>query len=372
MRSIYLDNNATTALDEKVAEVMKGLLGEPLNPSSVHGQGRKARAIINDVRKKLLEFLNAEDYRVIFTSSGTEANNIAIFGLEGYEVLVSAIEHSSVMKPAVKKNAVVVAVDKNGIIKLDVLEELLKARQGKKILVSVMLANNETGVIQPIKDVMVLAHKYGAIVHTDAAQCIGKIKVDVADLGVDMLTISAHKFSGPQGAAALIAKKSVPLVTQILGGGQEQNYRAGTENVVAIAGLGAALDVVDREVSSAHEIEKLRNYLEREIRSFLPETEFLGGEEQRLPNTSCVVMPDVSNETQLIHFDLAGIAVSAGAACSSGKMEESHVLKAMGINGGKAKTAIRVSLGKNNTSEDVSRFVQEWKSLYVKLNKKAA
>jgi cysteine desulfurase len=363
---VYLDNNATTALEPLVLESMGEVMREPLNASATHSLGRKGNSIIEAARAKILKLANADEARVIFTASGTEANNLAIKGLMGYKVLVSTIEHPSVLKTAMENSGTVIPVMGNGIVDIAALEDLLKAHLGEKILISVMLANNETGIIQPLKEVVALAKKYNAIVHTDAAQCFGKIAVDMADLGVDMLTISAHKFGGPQGAAALVAKKSVPLAAQMIGGGQEQNYRAGTHNVAAICGFGVAVDIAFNTKSDSG----LRDEMEKQLQAISPDVTIFGKGQNRLPNTSYIAMPNVAYETQLIHFDLNGIAVSAGSACSSGKIESSHVLRAMGVVDESAKTTIRVSLGKNNTKNDINTFILLWKQLYESTNAK--
>jgi cysteine desulfurase len=363
MSDIYMDNNATTTLEPAALAAMQEVMLLPLNPSSTHTLGRKAHGILENARAKIVKLANAKDCRVIFTSNGTEANNLAISGLAGWNVMVSAIEHPSVLKTAKNNGAIIVPATKDGVINTEALASLLRQQKGK-CLISVMLANNETGIIQPLKEVVAIAHQHGALVHTDAAQCFGKIAVDMEDLGVDMMTISAHKFGGPQGAAALIAKKSVPLQATMLGGGQEQNYRAGTQNVAAIAGFGAAAEIA----SNANFISVLRDKLEVAIHSIDPQAKIFGQNCKRLPNTSSVAMPNVAAETQLIHFDLNSIAVSAGSACSSGKIETSQVLKAMGIADDIAKTAIRVSLGKNNTENDIDTFISAWKQLYENTN----
>lgn len=365
MSEIYLDNNASTALEPSVSKAMQEVMQQPLNPSSTHTLGRKAHGLLESARAKIAKLANAKDCHVIFTSSGTECNNLAINGLSGYKILVSAIEHPSVLKTAKNSGCVVVPVTKEGVINTEALAKLLAQEKGK-YLVSVMLANNETGIIQPIKEVVRIAHQHGALVHTDAAQCFGKISVDMEELGVDMITISAHKFGGPQGAAALIAKKTVPLHALIIGGGQEQSFRAGTQNVAAIHGFGVAAEIALN--AQTQDVETLRDRLEAELQAFSPEVKIFGQNISRLPNTISVTMPNVVAETQLIHFDLNGIAVSAGSACSSGKIEISHVLRAMGVEDNIAKTAIRVSLGKNNTISDIEAFIFAWKQLYRKVN----
>jgi len=365
MSRIYLDHNATSPVLFEAKYEMAELLGQPLNASSVHSEGRKARVIIENARNKVAVLANCADAKVVFTASGTEANNLAIKGVNGFRPLVSAIEHPSVLKTAVSHQGSIAPVTKEGVINLEALEKLLRAQGHQKYLVSVMLANNETGIIQPIKEVVAIAKRYGAIVHTDAVQAFGKIEVDMADLDVDMMTVSAHKIGGPQGAAALIAKKSVNLNSHITGGGQEQNLRAGTENIAAIAGFGVAAQIINEEENISA---NLRDYIENEILSYAPDAIIIGRNQERLTNTSYIVMPNASSETQLIHFDINGISVSAGSACSSGKIEVSHVLRAMAFDEKLAQNSVRVSLGKKNTQDDAMRFVGVWKELYNKVN----
>lgn len=366
MHNIYLDNNSTTAMEAKVADAMIEVLGRPLNASSTHKMGRVARSIVENARRKVADFIGTgNDYNVIFTSSGTEANNLALKGFEGQNLFVSEIEHHSVLNVCKKPDRIVVPVKSDGTVNIENLEKLLTIHRGKS-LVSVMLANNETGIIQPMKEVVEVSKKWGAIVHTDAVQCCGKIDVDIKKLGVDMLTISAHKLGGPHGVAALVVKKDIQLVPQTIGGGQEHNMRGGTENISAIHGFGKAVEIAGIDEG----IKMLRDGLESEIKAAVPECVIFGREQKRLPNTSFIAMPDVSSETQLIHFDMHDIAVSAGSACSSGKVEPSHVLKAMGVNDKIAKCAIRVSLGKHNTAADINSFVRVWKELYNNIRSK--
>lgn len=360
---IYLDYNATSPVGKKVAEVMAGIMAQPLNASSVHNYGREAKKHIEDARRKIAKIAGVEGAQVIFTGSGTEANNLAIKGFrDANTVEVSTIEHASVIKAAEDKKPTYIPVDKNGVVRLDALEGILKHTSGK-VLVSVMLANNETGVIQPIKEVVKLVLAHGGFVHTDAVQAFGRIPVDFNDLNVDMMTISAHKIGGPQGIGALIIKKGLHLSPQILGGGQESGYRAGTHNVAAIVGFAAAA-VYNSRLEGGNYSSHLRDYMEKKLKSIAQDITIFGEDVARIPNTSCIVMPGMKAETQLINFDLEGIAVSAGSACSSGKVEASHVLLAMGVDKEKAATAIRVSVGPETTREEIDRFVEVWKRQY--------
>lgn len=369
MDRVYFDNNATTRPDAKVVDAMVAVLSKPLNASSVHLEGRESRAILEGARNSIAKSVNANsDYRVVFTSSGTEANNLALKGFGADKILISDIEHPSIYKFNGDAEKIIIPVTKDGLINLEQLERLIAGNSQSKLLVSVMYANNETGLVQPIKEIVKIAKKHGAFVHSDAIQAFGKVAVDMEDLGLDMMTVSSHKIYGVQGAAALILKKNVILSPQMVGGSQEQSFRAGTENIPAIVGFAKAVENIEINEN----ISKIRDHLESEIKKIASEAVIFGQGKHRLPNTSFISMPNVSSETQLIHFDINGIDVSAGSACSSGKIEPSHVLIAMGVEEKIAKNVIRVSLGKDNTLEDVEYFIEKWRQLYSNVNRKVA
>ena len=370
MHSVYLDHNATTNIYPEVISAMVEVMQNPANSSSIHSFGRDARARLQSARFEVAEFAGApdNDYRVIFTSSGTESNNLVFSGVKNRRLVISSVEHASVIGAA--EGAEVISVDENGVVDLDLLEKILLG-SSDKALVSVMLANNETGVIQPIRKIADLTKEYGAILHVDCAQGFGKVKVDAVAMGADLITLSAHKFGGPQGAAALIARRNVELAPQIKGGGQEQGYRAGTENVAAIFGMGVAIGLAKESMHNISRIEELRDYLENSVKSISSDAIIFGEKaKSRLPNTSYIATPDISSQTQLIHFDMDRIAVSSGSACSSGKIGKSHVLSAMGIEDMLADCAIRVSLGHSNTKEDIDAFINSWRSLVERLSLK--
>ncbi len=364
MERYYFDHNATSPILPQVKNAVLEAMDEISNPSSVHWFGRRARARIDDARKKLLEIVNAKDMRAIFTSSGTEANNMALRGITKGNILVSAIEHASVIKLSTEDSYI--AVDKNGIVDKNSLEDILAKNKDKKFIISVMLANNEVGVIQPIAQITEIAKKYGALVHSDAVQALGKINLDVLDLGVDMLTISGHKFGAPQGVGAILFKKNIELNPLMIGGGQEWGFRAGTENVAAIYGLSVALDNLASK-SQISNIEKLRNYLEERVKLISPQAKIFASKVARLPNTSCITMPNVNSQTQLIEFDTKGFAVSSGSACSSGKVTISHVLNAMDVVKEDSSCAIRISLGRENTKQQIDEFISVWDNLYKRV-----
>jgi cysteine desulfurase len=350
----YLDHNATSPLRPVAREAMVEALQAGGNPSSVHRPGRAARARLDKARRRVAQLVGALPAEVVFTSGGTEANNMVLRGSGRQRVLVSAVEHESVPKamPAAER----IPVDHNGVIDLAVLERMLA---GEPALVSVMFANNETGVIQPIAEVVRLAQAAGSLVHCDAVQAAGKVPVDLHGLGVDYLSLSAHKLGGPTGVGALVVRSGAPFAADRVGGGQENYRRAGTENVGGIAGFGAAAEAS----RDGLDVAALRDRIE----ASLPMAKVHGAGARRLPNTSCLSMPGVKAETQVMALDLAGIGVSAGSACSSGKVTRSAVLTAMGVVPADADAAIRISCGWNTVFEDIDRLIATWRDLYIRL-----
>ena len=355
---VYLDYNASAPLCSEAQQAMIAAMDITGNPSSVHASGRAARKIVDHARRTIADLLGGDPERVIFTSGGTEANNLALSGLEDVTVFTSAVEHPSVIEA--RSDAKRIPVDGDGVIDLTALEAMLKdaSQKGEKVLVSVMLANNETGVIQPVAKVALLAREYGAKVHCDAVQALGRIPLDMGRLLVDMVSISAHKIGGPKGIGALAIAPGVMLVPQIRGGGQEKYRRGGTENVLGIAGFAAAAQRAEAGMAKMTEIAAKRDRLETELASEAPELVIAGKGTERLVNTSCLILPGMPGETQVMALDLGGVAISSGSACSSGKVRESHVLKEMGLSD--TGSAIRVSLGLETTDEDIDTFVRVW------------
>ena len=356
---VYLDYNATAPIRPEVAAAMTSALELCGNASSVHRFGRLARRAVEDAREAIAAAVDASAAEIVFTGSGTEANNLALRG-PGRPVFISAVEHNSVL--AVRDDATIVRVDRDGLVDLDHLEDLLTTAAAPA-LVSVMLANNETGVLQPVGEVAALARRYDALVHCDAVQALGKIPLSFAALGLDVMSVSAHKLGGPQGVGALVVRDGIDLAPLLRGGGQERSRRAGTENVAGISGFGAAAALVEQTVASAPALLQLRDDIEDRVRTIWPAAVIFGAAAKRLPNTSCIGLPGVSNEVQVMALDLAGVAVSAGSACSSGKLTPSHVLQAMGAGDVAAASAIRVSLGWQTTAADCERFVEAWTAL---------
>jgi len=355
---VYLDYNASAPLCDDAKQAMIAAMDVAGNPSSVHASGRAARKIVDHARRTIADLVGGDSERIVFTSGGTEANNLALNGLEDVTVFTSAVEHPSVIEA--RPDAKRIPVDANGVIDLVALETMLKdaSDAGQKVLVSVMLANNETGVIQPVAKVGLLAREYGAKVHCDAVQALGRLPVDMNRLLVDMVSISAHKIGGPKGVGALAIAPGVMLVPQIRGGGQEKYRRGGTENVVGIAGFEAAAKRAEANTAKMADIAVLRDRLETELASVAPELQIAAKGTERLVNTSCLILPGMPGETQVMALDLAGVAISSGSACSSGKVRESHVLKEMGVD--EPGSAIRVSLGLESTAEDIDTFVRVW------------
>jgi cysteine desulfurase len=361
-RGIYMDWNATAPLRAEALAAMTAVLQEVGNPSSVHAFGRRARAWVDHARDAVANLVGGRAALVTFTSGGTEANNLALHARQGRPLVVSAIEHESVLRPARLAGAQVARVGRNGEIDVAHLSYLIdKAAEaaGGPAFVSVMLANNETGVIQPVAEIARIAHAKGALVHCDAIQAAGRVPVDINELGVDYLTLSAHKIGGPQGAGALVMAGDLPLEPLVQGGGQERSRRGGTENVAAIAGFGAAAEAAV-DLPDMARIAQLRDALEEKLAGFgLPLTIF-GRGARRLPNTICFASGTKTAETLVMAMDLAGIAISAGSACSSGKVRPSHVISAMGFDAATAGSAVRVSLGWQNSLSDIDQFMAAW------------
>lgn len=370
---VYADWNATAPLRPEARDAMMAVLGPAVNPSSVHAEGRAARKIVDTARAQVAALVGATPQNVVFTGGGTEANALALSpalrppGTKGGEpfqrLVLSAIEHPSVMSGGrFPQDAVVqVPVTEIGTIDLDALDSILE--NGPPALVSVMLANNETGVVQPISEVAARVHRHGGLLHVDAVQAAGKIPVDIKALGADLLTITAHKLGGPQGIGALILAQDVGLDPLVVGGGQERGRRPGTESVAAIAGFGAAAAEAGK-LAGADAMRTRRERLEAGLLARTPGAVIIGqAASERLPNTTLVAAPGLKGETAVIALDLGGIAVSSGSACSSGKVASSHVLAAMGLAPELARGAVRFSLGWTTTEVDLDTVLDAWNNV---------
>jgi len=368
LNRIYFDHNATTPVPEEVFEAMVPFLKEQWgNPSSIHWAGRGTRKSVEDAREKVCALLNCTNTELIFTSSGTEGDNHAIKGLayakkdKGNHIITTNVEHPAVLNTCkhLQKEGFEVTylgVDKDGLISLD---ELKAAITPKTILISIMFANNETGVLFPVKEIGELAKEKGVAFHTDAVQAAGKAKIDVKEMNCDLLTISGHKLYGPKGIGALFIKRGVRLVPLIHGGHHERNRRGGTENVAGIVGLGKAAEIALRDMDSEIEhLKSLRDRLEKGMAERVPHIKVNGHMEKRLPNTSNISFEFVEGESLLLNLDMKGIAASSGSACTSGSLEPSHVLIAMGLTHELSHGSVRFSLGKSNTAEEIDFLLE--------------
>lgn len=380
---VYLDYNATAPLRPEARAAMLAALEAPGNAMSVHGPGRAARASIEKARRQVAAAVGAQADDVIFTGGGTEANTLALRGAlqaasaAGERItrlIVSAIEHDSVRATAAAcgesiagLRVLTAPVTRTGKLDLAEFKRLLDEGKGRA-LVSLMAANNETGVIQPVAEAAATAKAHHALVHCDAVQALGKTPVNIAGLSADYVSFSAHKIGGPQGVGALIVRQGAPLAPQMLGGGQEFGRRAGTHNVAAIAAFGAAVEAATLALPTS----AARTELERRLKAACMDAEIFGEAEHRLANTICIASPTIPSENMVIALDLAGFAVSAGAACSSGKVTQSHVLTAMGVAPQVAASAIRVSFGWNTQEQELSAFADAWSRIVKRAQARAA
>jgi cysteine desulfurase len=378
MTRIYLDHNATTPLHPDVFERMTTVLRDEFgNPSSVHFFGQRTKALVDEARTAVAGLIGADPSEVVFTSGGTESDNFAIRGVaEAAEVsgrrhlIASSIEHEAVLNTlkALGKRGwktTLLPVDQSGVVSADALRAAITSETA---IVSVMHANNEVGTIQPIAALAEIAHAHGAVLHTDAVQSAGKIPVDVKALGVDILSVSAHKMNGPKGVGAIWMRRGLRLVPVLTGGRHERSRRAGTENVAGIVGFGVAASVARRKMAeAAGTLSGLRDRLESAVVQRVAGTAINGGGSPRVPNTTNISFERIEAESLLIALDLAGVAVSTGSACSSGTLEPSHVLKAMGFPPHRTQNSIRFSLGMGNTEAEVDRVVELLPGIVEKL-----
>jgi cysteine desulfurase len=368
VRRVYLDNNATTPLAPEVFEAMKPYLLEDFgNASSIHWYGQRAKNAVEKARQQVAKLLNARPSEVIFTSGGTESDNASIFGIvqaarpADPHIITTGIEHHAVLNTAqaLEKRGVTVTyvgVDASGVVDP---EDVKRAIRPETVLISIMYANNEIGAIQPLEEIGAIAREHDVYFHTDAVQSVGKIPVDVEKLGVDLLSLSAHKFNGPKGVGATYIRKGTFLKPLLYGGHHERDRRPGTENVPGIVGLGMAAELALVHLEEdAERVAGLRDRLERGILERVPQVSVNGDPGRRLPTTSNLCFDYVEGEGFVIAMDLRGIACSTGAACSSGSVEPSHVLSAIGRTPEQARSSIRLSLGRYNTAEDIDATLE--------------
>ena len=368
MNRIYFDHNATTPVLDEVFDAMLPFLKDQWgNPSSIHWAGRGTRKAVEDARESVSALLNCTPIELIFTSSGTEGDNHAIKGLayaqknKGNHIITTKVEHPAVLSTCkhLQKEGFEVTdldVDKDGLISLDALKAAITP---KTILISVMYANNETGVLFPIKEIGQIAKEKGVAFHTDAVQAAGKIKIDVADLNVDIMTISGHKLYAPKGVGALFIKRGTRLVPLIHGGHQERNRRGGTENVAGIVAMGKASEIAIRDMEKETEhLKTLKERLEKGMTERVPHIKINGHPDKRLPNTANISFEFVEGESLLLNLDMKGIAASSGSACTSGSLEPSHVLVSMGLTHELSHGSVRFSLGKSNTVQEIDYLLE--------------
>jgi cysteine desulfurase len=376
----YFDWNATAPLRDEARAAFDAALALPGNPSSVHAEGRAARRLIENAREQVAALVSARQGDVFFTSSGTEANMLALTpAIETASekrprdrLLLSAIEHASVRAGGRFPRAAMADIPVGADGRIDLKALAVAVAGSSRALVSLMLANNETGVIQPVAEAAAIVHATGGLLHVDAVQAAGRIACDIATLGADLLTLSAHKIGGPKGVGALVrGSEDIHFPDPLIrGGGQERGLRAGTENVAGISAFGAAAAVAGRQrETEAASMLTLRNLLETGLKAVSPRVVIFGAGSERLPNTTLFTVEGMKAETAVIAFDLEGLAVSSGAACSSGKVQPSHVLAAMGVSPSLTRGAVRVSLGWTTTESDVEMFLTAWRKLVTALSK---
>ncbi len=359
----YFDHNATTPLRPEARDALIAALGSTGNASSVHAEGRRARGMIEDARRQVAKLVGCLPRNVIFTSGATEANATVIGQGRWRAVAACGVEHPSVLASAQRHGDqfTLLPVDRDGRVDIDAVRDWLEASgEGEKLL-SLQWANNETGVLQPLEEVAEIVADAGAYLHVDAVQAVGRETVALSALPISFLTLSSHKIGGPQGVGAIVQGPGGELKTPlIVGGGQEHRLRAGTENVAGIAGFGAAAEAIGKEPAASEKLRGLRDRLEARLLELAPEAVIFGRDVPRLANTSAIAIPQMKAETMVIAFDLGGVAVSSGSACSSGKVGRSAVLDAMGVEPSIAQGMLRISLGWTTQGQDVERFLEVW------------
>ncbi len=379
MQRYYFDHNATTPVDPAALEAMLPALRDAFgNASSVHGFGQQARHMVEDARRQVGELLSCTPEEVVFTSGGTESDNLAIFGsvrtTAGSHVITSAIEHPAVLESCARLErdgtaVTYLPVGADGVVSPD---DVRRALRPETALISVMAANNEIGTLQPIAEIGAIAREAGVTFHTDGVQAAGKAPTDVRRMGVDLFSLTAHKFYGPKGAGALYVRKGLDLEKMQLGGGHERGRRAGTENVPGIVGLGAAAELAgDQLAEESARLSALRERLESTIREQVPDCWINAENSPRTPNTSSMGFEGIEGEPLVIALDLKGFAVSSGAACSSGKVEPSHVLTAIGLSKRRARSCLRFSLGRGTTVEQVDALCEAVSAVVTRLRRLA-
>jgi len=362
---IYFDHNATTTIRPQVIDLMTAIMAETGNASSTHAAGQRASMHVERAREQMAKAINTRPAQVIFTSCATESINTIIKTFKGERILASTIEHAAVLDCG-QSGLEHIPVTPDGVIDLHALED--KLNQGAQVaLVNIMMVNNETGVIQPVKQAIEICHRHGALVHVDAVQALGKIPVDFTDLGADYMSFSAHKIGGPQGVGCFIFAAQKPIRPLLSGGKQEKRQRAGTSNIAGIAGMGLAAELAIQNIDRYTELASWRESMETQITQSLPDIRVNGQNIPRVGNTISLTCPDITNTVQMLNLDLEKICVSQGSACSSGVAKPSHVLLAMGLSEQDALATLRISMGWNTTKDEVDRFVDRYIAIINRL-----
>ncbi|MFA5593401.1 MAG: cysteine desulfurase family protein [Micavibrio sp.] len=367
MQRIYLDYNATAPIRPEVVEAVTASMGVTGNPSSVHAEGRGSRKIVEDARAYVAALTGVRTAQVIFNGGATEGNNTILSGYHGAAIIIGSMEHPSVNEAA-PENARRIPAGRSGVLDSGAFARMLD--ESAPALVSIQYVNSETGVIQPVAELAALAKAKGALVHCDAVQAAGRIDLAFKTLGVDYMTLSAHKFGGPQGVGALIFREGLQIPKFMRGGGQEKRQRAGTENVAAIAGFGMAARLAGADIDAYQtRCKTLQDRLESGLRAIAPDIIILGEDAPRVANTTATLLPGIAGETQLMALDLEGIAVSSGSACSSGSFKPSHVLGAMGFDDNAARSGLRFSTGWATTTADIDTALAAFEKMLGRLRK---
>lgn len=364
---IYLDHNATTAIRPEVLQLITSVMAETGNASSPHGAGRTASMHVERAREQVAKAVNTRPAQVIFTGCATESINTIVKTFKGDRILASAGEHAAILDCG-QSDIEIIKLAPNGQIDMGALETALK-RAPQAALLNVFYVNNETGVINPVKEIIDLAHQYGTLVHVDAVQVLGKLPLDFKDIGADYITLSAHKFGGPQGVGAFVFAAQKPVRPLLSGGKQEKRQRAGTTNVAGIAGMGLAAEIATANTENYQKIADFRDQIEQALTSAFDFIRINGQNAPRVANTLSITCPGIQNSVQVMNLDLDKICVSMGSACSSGVAKPSHVLTAMGLSDDDALSTIRVSLGWNTTQDDVNHFIDKYSAIIKRLKK---
>ena len=365
---IFFDNNATTKLAQQALNLMHEVYQVPLNSSSQHQLGQMAQKYVFFAKEDINSLLNSQNYQIIFNSGATESNNMALNAFDNHFIMISSIEHSSVFEAAKQHDHNLIHVDDNGLIDLDHLQQLINKNSHKDFIVSIMLANNETGVIQDIKKIAQIVLQNRGLLHCDITQAVGKIKIDLEDLNIDLASMSAHKINGPQGIGALLVRNGIDINPLMFGGLQEDGKRPGTSNIAGIAGFGESCKLKKEQLEKYQtQVSELRDYLEDKLVEIAGEAVTIFSKNvKRLPNTSFFATKNLDSQTLLMNLDLKNIIVSIGSACSAGVAKSSRTLKAMSFSNKTAKEAIRVSLGQDNSKAEIDQFLKIWQELFNK------